>query len=588
MPSLYGRSKVVVRQGDDYVSVFAKNNTTYIINEFIDLGGEKVVIGAESVLFFKGGCLANGTIVGNNTRVKADNYEIFKRGYTRYRAYMNPGSSERFPPSLKRVYHDWLLIEGTWANKRCCSKWTGLLNKSNEDVMLAVKNYVTLHASGAKVIMPSIEALGYDQTKFPGNHIIDFNNSVISYPDTLSKWEDKTITLPKGATPCEMESGYGLITVNHNTIITNLSVDGKSVFRQNETKRLGVSNIICIGNSQNVTLENISLCNVLGPAMVAHSKAKDILFKNCKFTNIEEHVLYSQQYLGFCKFDFCVFDRWDSERLSVFRNGLNYIYKHTPPIENEDAKYEDLYSFELTFNGCVFNNPKRVNSQGRTLGGFITGSFPVLIKVENCTFNGEPPVLNPGGGSFISDKTKKAFRMIVRNGIGAPVVYPSRSNFNIITEFYNCKEVPFRAVYAKRYERCDLYVDLYEDNIENVSSSYEDEFSTPLVIKDCKFKDRGNKVMINHPLYHRPVIFENCEFVSDINRDEISDIVTVKAEGFSNISFLECRFNMPNFRLIGGNLPVSHLSISQCSFISISQSLYDVIPQELDVKDTLF
>lgn len=92
MPSLYGRSKVVVRQGDDYVSVFAKNNTTYIINEFIDLGGEKVVIGAESVLFFKGGCLANGTIVGNNTRVKTGNYVIFKRGYTRYRAYMNPGS----------------------------------------------------------------------------------------------------------------------------------------------------------------------------------------------------------------------------------------------------------------------------------------------------------------------------------------------------------------------------------------------------------------------------------------------------------------------------------------------------------------
>lgn len=549
----YALSHVVVNQDMDMVKVFSGKNSKYVIREDVDLEGKRVVIGDGSIIVFRGGSLSNGSVVGTNTRVKANNYEIFKRGYTRYRAFIAKESKRGYPPTLKKEYHECIVLEGTWNNRKCGTNWTGLLNKSNEDIMLAVKNYVVLHASGTKVIIPRINAFGYEMTKFPGDHTIDFNNSTISYPDDLNVWEDSTIEIPFDATPCPMESGYGLITVNSNTTVKNLSIDGKSSFRQNETIRLGVSNIICIGNSQNVRFESVILSNVLGPAMVAHPKSKDITFKNCSFYNVGEHILYSQQYLGYCRFEGCTFDTWDSERISVYRDGTNYLYKHTPYQEHGDATYEELYAFDLSFTDCTFINPKRVNSQGRTLGGFLTGNFPVVVKVNNSKFIGSAPKLNPGGKDEISEKSGKMFKMIVRGCDGAPYVYPSKANYNIITEFYNCKNIPFRIVYAKRYENCEMNIDIYEDNIENISSSFETEFSEPLIVKNCVFTDKGNNVKINHPLFHRPVVFEGCTFNSNVKRDNIAGFIAVKTNEKEVITFKSCNLYLPNIRLVDGD-----------------------------------
>ena len=70
----FGCSKVVVKQGMDYQKVFAAKNTKYVIKQDINLGGKTVKIGEGSTLVFQGGSLANGTIVGNKTKVKADDY----------------------------------------------------------------------------------------------------------------------------------------------------------------------------------------------------------------------------------------------------------------------------------------------------------------------------------------------------------------------------------------------------------------------------------------------------------------------------------------------------------------------------------
>ena len=95
---MYGRTKVVVRQDMDLVAVFSGRNTKYIIKEDINLKGKRVAVGEGSVLVFKGGSLSNGTVYGINTCVKAKNYEIFKRGYTRYRAYVMVGAKPSAPP----------------------------------------------------------------------------------------------------------------------------------------------------------------------------------------------------------------------------------------------------------------------------------------------------------------------------------------------------------------------------------------------------------------------------------------------------------------------------------------------------------
>lgn len=581
-------SRVVVRQNDNLAKVFSRKNTKYVIREDVDLGGKKIIIGEGSSLVFQGGSLANGTIVGNNTKVKADNYEIFKRGYTRYRAYIKNDARRNDPPSVEKKYYECIVIEGTWNNKKCGSRWTGLLNGSKEDAMLAMKNFVMLHSVGSKVKLPRVDALGYESTTFPGGYTIDFNNTTISYPDDLNTWIDASIKIPADATACPMETGYGLITVKSNTTISNLTIDGKSTKRPNETPRLGVSCVICVGNSKNVKFENVNLNNIMGPAMVAHTNSKDLTFKNCRFYNVGEHIMYSQQYKGFCVFEGCIFDTWDSERISVHRNGLDYVYKHTPYKEGMDATFEELYNFDLRFNNCIFNNPQRVNSQNRTLGGFLTGNFPVLVKVDNCTFNGISPILNPGGGSTISEKSGKMYRMVVTNSDGAPYVYPSRSNFNIITEFYNCKNIPFRVVYAKRYENCQLQLDVYEDNIENVSTSFASEFSEPIVIKNCEFIDNESTKAVNHPLFHRPVVFEKCVFTGGHNREKNINLLTIKNDDINSVTFDRCDIDTPKMQLVSGNdHQIEALTIKKCDIKATAQNPYSVKVRKFEQRDNI-
>lgn len=557
-------TRVIVGQDDDFAIVFSKPNTSYIIKDDINLGGCKVVIGSGSTLVFRGGSLANGTVVGNNTRVKAGNYEIFKRGYVRYRAYISSDASKNDPPSLIKNYHNCLVVEGTWCNKKCGSNWTGLQNQSSEDVMLAVKNFVMLHSEGVKVSFPTIQAFGYESTKLPGGHVIDFNNSTISYPDNLDVWEDTSIAIPDGATACPMESGYGLLSLRDNTTVKNISIDGGSTHRQNEPVRLGVSCILSVSNAQNVTIDNVSISNVLGPAVTVQSKAKDITFQNCHFYNIGEHVVYSHQYLGYCHFVNCTFDTWDSERVSEHRNGLDYLYKHTPPVDKGVATYDKLYNFDLSFSECTFNNPHRLNEQRRTLGGFLVGSFPVVVRLNNCVFSGELPPYNTGGGSGISEKSGKAYRMIVKGCDGAPCIYSSKSSCNTITEFYDCVNIPFYTVYAKRYERCRLYLDVNEITTENVTSAFAEEFAEPLVMKNCEFIDRGKEIKVNHPVFHRPVIFDSCTMTSNIERNSTAEVVTVKSDSLSSVTFNLCQFDIPSFRLVGGNIAKDKISMIKC------------------------
>lgn len=588
MQEAFACRKVAVRQGMEYQKVFSAKNTKYIINEDIDLAGKRVKIAKGSTLVFRGGSLSNGTIFGNDTRIKASNYEIFKRGYTRYKAYIAKDARRNSPPSLLKEYHKAIIIEGTWSNNKCGSNWTGLQNNSNEDVMLPVKNYVVLHTPGSLVKLPRLNALGYESTTLPGGYIIDFNNSIISYPDNLDNWVDPSIKIPDGATACPMESGYGMLTIKSNTTIKNLSVDGKSHMRQNETLRLGVSCIICLGNANSAVIENVSLYNVLGPAMTANAKSKDILFKNCRFYNIGEHIMYSHQYQGYCCFDSCSFDTWDSERLSVHRNGMNYVYKHTPYNDGMDASFEELYSFDLRFNNCTFNNPKRVNSQSRTLGGFITCNFPLVVSVDNCSFRGALPAFNPGGGSTVSEESGKAYKMIVRNCIGAPYVYPSKSNYNIITEFHNCKNIPFRTVYAKRYDHCEMYIDVYESSIENVSSSFSTEFSDPLVVKNCVITDKGSNVRINHPVLHRPIVFENCDFSSDIQRDYVGSIINIATDSLPMLMIHSCKFDIPGYRIVGGGKNIVNLSVRNCVIESAKPNYFNVRPSRIIMEDNSY
>lgn len=73
----YAYRKVTVQKEMDLVKVFAGKDTKFVIKEDIDLGGKTVKIGEGCMLVFKGGSLANGKVVGNNTKMGVEKDNVF-------------------------------------------------------------------------------------------------------------------------------------------------------------------------------------------------------------------------------------------------------------------------------------------------------------------------------------------------------------------------------------------------------------------------------------------------------------------------------------------------------------------------------
>lgn len=71
---------VYLHKGDNLSQVFTAPNTTYVITFTHDLAGGELIIPLNSELFFVGGCLYNGTIVGNNTKIRSLRSKCFGIG----------------------------------------------------------------------------------------------------------------------------------------------------------------------------------------------------------------------------------------------------------------------------------------------------------------------------------------------------------------------------------------------------------------------------------------------------------------------------------------------------------------------------
>ena len=68
---------IIVRNNLPIEDQFKYRNTTYVINEIIDLKGKKVTIPARSKIEFKGGRLYNGVLIGNSTKFKGSLEGVF-------------------------------------------------------------------------------------------------------------------------------------------------------------------------------------------------------------------------------------------------------------------------------------------------------------------------------------------------------------------------------------------------------------------------------------------------------------------------------------------------------------------------------
>ena len=551
--------KVTVRQGMDLVKVFAAKNTKYVIKQDINLGGKTVKIGDGSTLVFQGGSLANGTLVGNKTKVKADNYEIFKHGIRTFRGYTLNGYYKYAIRTMNAI-----VIEGTWYNTQCGSKWTGMETFSqNECAGLAINNYIRLHKRGSEVTFPKNGVYHvYEQIVCSG-YSVDFNNSVIKSID-FNQVEGNTVALPSGAQPRDLKSLYGLLDFNgDNAYIKNLTIDGRASHR-NEVPSLGTECLISMASNKNCQLQNIQINDAVGCGICTYA------ISNCAFDNLTingcgEHGIYTHAYQGSLKFDKCSFINCGQNHTLYKKRGQSACIKFSGSRDRDYSQLKDLRAY---FTRCIF--------QSENDGFPVATTYSDLPYAEfsYCEWRG-----NVSGYSVVSSEFAEKIGQLVEYRF-ENCVNPCAKirSANTIRRLINCRDVHNPFSDAVELSGCEIIAD-YAD-VENIyTGDFVAEYDKPVVCKDCSFvKQRGDYSVKNAIKFPRPMTFIRCkwEFApSEIikNKGSYYLVLSEKKSLNNTVRFESCDFAIEQYRMLYCN--DTDVEFKDCNYISSYGSLVD-------------
>ncbi len=493
-PAAFGCSEVI-KKGMDYQTAFAARNTKYVIKEDINLGGKTIRIGEGSTLVFKGGSLANGTLVGNKTRVKADDYEIFKTGRRTFRGYTLNGS---YKYAIKT--EGAIIIEGTWQNNKCGSRWTGLLSlDDNLCAGLAINNYIKLHKAGQAIVFPQGQTYYvYDRIRCSG-HSIDFNNTTIKSID-FGMVESYSISLPDGAQPRALKSLYGLLDFNaDDAYIKNLTIDGRASQRF-EIPSLGTECLISMASYKNCLLQNVTIKDAVGCGICTDA------ISNCTFDNViiyccGEHGVYTHAYKGTLRFNNCRFINCGQDSSIFKQRGASACLNFSGA---RDQAYAALIDLKAYFTDCTFES---------TATNYVATFYSDIPYAEflRCKWKG-----NAKGYSIISPKLAEQIgRLVEFKFIECDNPCYRINSYNTIRRLIRCTNVhnPF----ADSIELTDCEITVGYADIENkYTGQFFDQYDIPVICARCIFRKGSDDNAIRNTITSpRPMVFDSCKWVFD-------------------------------------------------------------------------
>ena len=106
-------------------------------------------------------------------------------------------------------------------------------------------------------------------------------------------------------------------------------------------------------------------------------------------------------------------------------------------------------------------------------------------------------------------------------------------------------------------------------------------------MKNCIITDKGSNVRLNHPVLHRPIVFENCDFLCGIQRDYVASILNIATDNLSMLTIHSCKFNMPGYRIVGGK-NIGTLSFKNCVIESIEPNYFNVRPSRIIMENNSY
>lgn len=536
-PAAFGCSKVI-KKGMDFQTVFASRNAKYVIKEDINLGGKTIRIGEGCTLVFKGGSLANGTLVGNKTRVKADDYVIFKPGRRTFRGYTLNGGYKYATKT-----EDAIIIEGTWQNNKCGNRWTGLLSlDGNQCAGLSINNYIRLHKRGAEVVFPrSQNYYVYEQIICSG-YSIDFNGSTINSID-FDKVENKTIALPNGAQARPLKSLYGLIDFNcDNSYLKNLTIDGHASQRI-ETPSLGTECLLSMASNKNCRLQNITIKDAVGCGICTYA------ISNCTFDNVTidgcgEHGIYTHSHDGTLKFNGCCFINCGQAPTLYKQRGQSACVKFSGA---RDFGYAALKNLKAYFTDCSFESASKY--QVATFYSDIP-----YAEFLRCRWTG-----SVNGYSIVSAQlAEQTGKLVELKFIECDNPCARIQSVNTIRRLIRCTNVsnPF----ADAVELTDCVINVgYADIENNYTVAYSNQYDTPVLCTRCKFIKGEDDIAIRNTITNpRPMEFKQCSW--DFEPSPATKykgsyyLVFTSKEGkgaaSKSVSFKDCDINLDKYRML--------------------------------------
>lgn len=219
--SLYDKVRFVKAANDIAAAntIFSYSNITYKIVGNIDLDGGTLTIATGSTLDFQGGSFSNGTLVGNNTKIKA---------------------------GLNKIFDTNITLSGTWNVDEAYPEWFGATIGSSDSrlaIQLCLNSFNTTKLSSQTYTLNSYsDEVAETRTCLivPNGHSL-IGNKIYELAQT-----NYTLQIAEELNPVYM------IRLESNSSIKNLYICGNSTSRNNGA--------ICIGTNgfaKHLLLENV-------------------------------------------------------------------------------------------------------------------------------------------------------------------------------------------------------------------------------------------------------------------------------------------------------------------------------------------
>ena len=270
-------AKKIVVSSKDWGNQLKYENTSYIIRERLDLKGKEYVVPNNCILVFEGGCLRNGTVIGNETTIQAAKNLVFEN----------------------------VTILGSWINKEVYSEWLGFVEGEEVDNAKHFKNLMVL-CSGDKMTHLFMQKGVYfcstikesSNIQIPSNTYWHNSATIKQLPTDLQKYslvlikQVSNVTLDGGEFVGDVQThngekgewGHGIKVAGGTNIVLKNFVsrefwgDGIDLIEgeYNETLRAGV------GPCKNVTIDNVK-CLYNRRQGLSIEAAWNVVVKNSEF-----------------------------------------------------------------------------------------------------------------------------------------------------------------------------------------------------------------------------------------------------------------------------------------------------------------